>query len=117
MSGWAAKGEDVVLTDDVNGDEAEVVHIGQPLLSGIQRHVHWISLDSFFTVGLVKGLPDLNVVVSPWQLDWGGDLGNELRPFRRFVRNAFQFLRPSFDFFLVHVVFGFPTFRSSGRRA
>ena len=117
VSGWAAKGKDVFLTDDVKSNEAEVIHIGKPLFSGFKRHVHWVSLDPFFTVGLVKGLPDLNVVVSPWQLDRGGGLGDELGSFRRLVRYAFQYLRPFWFNFVFVLVFGFPTFRSSRRRA
>ena len=65
VSGWATQGEDIVLTNGVKSDKAEVIHIGYPLFSGIKRHVHWISQDLIFTVGLVKGFPDLNVVVSP----------------------------------------------------
>jgi hypothetical protein len=73
----------------VKSNKTEVIHIGDPLLSGVKRHMHWVSLDAFSTVGLVKRFPDLNVVVSPWQSDWGCGLGNELGSLRRFVRYAF----------------------------
>ena len=40
VSGWAAQGENIVFSDGVEGDKTEVVHLGNPLLSSIQRHVH-----------------------------------------------------------------------------
>ena len=47
VSGGTAEREDIAPTVDVQGEEAEVVHIGEPLLSGSKRHVHRVNLDSF----------------------------------------------------------------------
>ena len=68
VSGRAAEGKDVLLDQDVKGDETEVVNVGEPLLSGVERHVHRVSLDSNCTLGLVQRLPGLDVVESLWQL-------------------------------------------------
>jgi hypothetical protein len=53
VSGRTAKSEDVSLTDSVESNKTEIVNVGHEFPSTVKRHMNWVGLDPFHTIGVV----------------------------------------------------------------